>query len=147
MQLTARCALQDNRQAIFDCGEEGTEVYAALKGMKFLLGGQASADELARQAAALYQRATPGELLALGSMEIRGSSAVHAYLEGGRWQVPERPEEVYDEMAQAVRHGRRRRRAAVAAAALLASAAGMAAAGVGLLLAQLPLSAWRQEYS
>lgn len=48
-------AVQGERQQIFACGGDGLLVYAALKKMRFLQPGQLSADELAQQAAALYQ--------------------------------------------------------------------------------------------
>lgn len=51
--------LQGERQQIFACGDDGLLVYSTLKRMRFLQPGQLSADELAQQAAALYQAGGP----------------------------------------------------------------------------------------
>jgi hypothetical protein len=82
---------QGNRSEILACGDDGLAAYATLKSMRFLQPGQPSADELAREAAALYQAVPPAVLVRRYGIQLQQSAAVHAYLAGGRWHVPAEP--------------------------------------------------------
>jgi hypothetical protein len=73
-------ALQGNRQQILDCGDDGLLVYSTLKKMRFLQPGQPSADELAQQAAALYQAIPPARLARQRGIQLEHSAAIDAYL-------------------------------------------------------------------
>ena len=74
------CLLQGNRRQVLECGEDGLQAYAALKSMRFLQPGQPSADELAQQAAALYQAVPPAQLARQRGIELEHSAAIDAYL-------------------------------------------------------------------
>ena len=75
--------VQGNRQQILDCGDDGLLVYSTLKKMRFLQPGQPSADELAQQAAALYQAIPPARLARQRGIQLEHSAAIDAYLRCG----------------------------------------------------------------
>lgn len=64
--------VQGERQQILACAGDGLLVYSTLKKMRFLQPGQLSADELAQQAAALYQARTSP---CAGSAGLHGARA------------------------------------------------------------------------
>ena len=75
--------VQGNRQQILDCGDDGLLAYSTLKKMRFLQPGQPSADELAQQAAALYQAIPPARLARQRGIHLEHSAAIDAYLRCG----------------------------------------------------------------
>lgn len=75
--------VQGNRQQILDCRDDGLRAYSALKKMRFLQPGQPSADELAQQAAALYQAIPPARLARQRGIHLEHSAAIDAYLRCG----------------------------------------------------------------
>lgn len=85
----AAAAVRRQRHAVLAAGDDGAGAYAALKGMRFLTPGGATADELVREAAGLYREVPPSVLASLSS----GSRAVApaAFLQAGVWRVPEEP--------------------------------------------------------
>lgn len=82
MLTGASCArrLQGNRQQVLACGPDGLAAYATLKQMRFLQPGQPGADELAREAAALYQAVPPTRLARQRGIQLEHSAAIDAYL-------------------------------------------------------------------
>lgn len=84
----AAVAIKGQRQQILECGDDGLAVYSTLKKMRFLQPGQLSADELAQQAAALYQAVPPAQLARQRDIQLEHSAAIDAYLSDGRWRVP-----------------------------------------------------------
>lgn len=86
----AAVVVKEQRELILAC-ESGDIAYSKLKGLTILGEGQLTADELARQAAALYQSAPPAHLVRQLGDKLRHSTTLHAFIENGRWQVPETP--------------------------------------------------------
>lgn len=76
--------LQGNRQQVLACGDDGLAAYATLKSMRFLQPGQPSADELAQQAAALYQAVPPARLARRRGIRLEHSAAIDAFLRCAR---------------------------------------------------------------
>ena len=74
---------QGNRQQVLACGDDGLAAYATLKKMRFLQPGQLSADELAQQAAALYQAVPPAALARQRGIHLEHSAAIDAYQRWG----------------------------------------------------------------
>ncbi|PRW56252.1 TBC1 domain family member 20 [Chlorella sorokiniana] len=159
----AAVAIKGNRQQVLACGADGLAAYDTLKRMRFLQPGQPTADELAQQAAALYQAVPPAQLARQRGIQLEHSAAIDAYLSCGRWHVPAEPRAARRRFAQqtvlqlqALLRGQpskaaskavgvgtaagSQRRAAVAAA-VLTSVTGLAAMGA-LLLAQLQAGNW-----
>lgn len=88
----AAVALRHNSPAIKASGAAGGEfVYAHLKNLTLLGPGQLTADELAQQAAALYQASPPTALAKEWGRTLAHSTTLDAYIVDGRWQVPEQP--------------------------------------------------------
>lgn len=90
----AAVAMRQNRHKLLEYShDDGPMVYAVLKGLKVLGpaddGQQLTADELAQQAVALYQKIKPVDLLQ--KIPLEHSSAAFAYVENGRWVVPDDP--------------------------------------------------------
>ena len=83
MRAVAALCVQGNRREILECGEDGLAVYGTLRRMRFLQPGQPDADELARQAAALYQAVPPVVLAKRRGIQLRHSAAIDAYLRCG----------------------------------------------------------------
>eukprot|EP00887_Chlorella_sp_A99_P002678 scaffold6.g2678.t1 len=149
------------RARILDCGDDGLEVYGCLKRLQILGPGQPSADELAREAAALYRAVPPAALMRRKGIRLEQSVAVHAYLAGGRWRVPARPRDpplaarIAAQTVQQLQGLFAARRGASPAGArkpgrrptlvaVLASMTGVAALGAAVLLAQMPqMQAWQ----
>lgn len=160
----AAVAIKGNRQQLLACGADGLAAYDTLKRMRFLQPGQPTADELAQQAAALYQAVPPAQLARQRGIQLEHSAAIDAYLSCGRWHVPSEPRAARRRFAQqtvlqlqalfrqqpgkaagsigavGAMGGGSQRRAAVAAA-VLTSVTGLAAMGA-LLLAQLQAAHW-----
>ena len=86
----AAVVVREQRDKILEC-ESGDIAYSKLKGLTILGEGQLTADELARQAAALYQSAPPAHLVRQLGNTLQHSTTLHAYIESGRWVVPENP--------------------------------------------------------
>ena len=135
--------LQSCRATILACGDDGLEVYATLKRLKILQPGQPTADELAREAAALYRAVPPAALMRHKGIALRQSVTAEAYLSQGRWRVPAEPrarqggfaqQTVQQLQALLAAPGPRKR---PTLAALLASVTGVAALGAAVLLSQL----------
>jgi hypothetical protein len=148
----AAVAMRAGREAVLACGPDGAaEAYHALNKMRFLQPGQLSADELAREAAALYQIVPPSALARRREvLQLLHSTSADAYLEGGRWQVPDTPRPqrspLRQDMALASLPGKRPAAAAAVLATLLATGAGTIV-GAALMLLQLNLLAMRHPYS
>lgn len=86
----AAVAMRSQREGIMACGADGGDlVYAKLKGLRILGPGTPGADELARQAAALYHSAPPATLARRWRRVLKQSTTLDAYIENGRWIVPE----------------------------------------------------------
>lgn len=142
----AAAALKGARDSILACGEDGAAAYAALRGLQLFGPGRPGADQLAQQAAALYRSAPPPALLRRmhPAQRPRHSTAIHAFLRGGSWCVPEQPRPGGADFAEVVRVLRaalpvlrvppRRRRGALLAT-VLSTVTGLAL-GAALLLAQ-----------
>lgn len=157
----AAVAIKSCRARILDCGDDGLEVYGCLKRLQILGPGQPSADELAREAAALYRAVPPAALMRRKGIRLEQSVAVHAYLAGGRWRVPARPRDpplaarIAAQTVQQLQGLFAARRGASPAGArkpgrrptlvaVLASMTGVAALGAAVLLAQMPqMQAWQ----
>lgn len=147
----AAVAIKGNRREILECGEDGLAVYGTLRRMRFLQPGQPDADELARQAAALYQAVPPVVLAKRRGIQLRHSAAIDAYLSEGRWKVPAEPRGARHPFGQqAVQQlqalfvpqgGAGQARGAAALAAVITSVTGLAAFGA-ILLAQMQAAQW-----
>ena len=88
----AAVAVRSQRATILGCGpDHGDIVYSKLKGLQILGPGLLSADELAQQAAALYRATPPAHVVASLGSGVKHSTALFAYIEGGRWHVPDTP--------------------------------------------------------
>jgi TBC1 domain family member 20 len=89
----AAVAVRAHRENILARGAEegGDAVYATLRRLSVLGPGSLSADELAQQAAALYQRLRPHMLLRQWGLALKHATTLDAYLHEGRWKVPEFP--------------------------------------------------------
>lgn len=144
-------SIKGNRREILECGEDGLAVYGTLRRMRFLQPGQPDADELARQAAALYQAVPPVVLAKRRGIQLRHSAAIDAYLSEGRWKVPAEPRGARHPFGQqAVQQlqalfvpqgGAGQARGAAALAAVITSVTGLAAFGA-ILLAQMQAAQW-----
>lgn len=122
----AAVAIRDFRREVFACEREGPLVYATLKSMKILGPGQLTADDLAQQAAALYQQAKPLDLQRrMPKKAVVKSTGMYAYLKDGVWRVPSnRPRRLRNNVNR------------VTAFAALASLSGAMALGAALLLSE-----------
>lgn len=147
----AAVAIKGERQQIFACGDDGLLVYSTLKRMRFLQPGQLSADELAQQAAALYQAVPPAHLARQRGIQLEHSAAIDAYLSAGRWHVPAEPRGARPQFAKQTaqqlqalflpREGAPSQRHKAALAAVLTGLTGLAAMGA-VLLSQMQASQW-----
>ncbi|KAI3436556.1 hypothetical protein D9Q98_005972 [Chlorella vulgaris] len=141
----AAVAIKGNRRDILACGDDGLAVYSVLKKMRFLQPGQPDADELAREAAALYQAIPPRWLARRCMIHLQQATAINAYLGEGRWVVPAEPRGNRSQFGQQVvsqlqaLFGQPRQGAALAA--VVTSLTGLAAVGA-LLLAQMQTAQW-----
>jgi hypothetical protein len=147
----AAVAMRAGREAVLAGGAGGgEEAYAALKHMRFLQPGQPAADELAAQAAALFQELPPAALARRHAAGMREATTLHAHLRDGRWQVPEAPPPPPLLSSPRLRgrlSGKARGAALAALAAALAAGAGTALVGAALLLIQLDVLQLRHPYS
>jgi Rab-GTPase-TBC domain len=80
-------AMQCNRDIILASGADGAVVYASLKTLNAL--GRVTVDELACRAAQLYGEVPPNRLVKLAKCKMQHSTAAQAFLQGGRWLVPQ----------------------------------------------------------
>jgi len=134
----AAVAIRHNRHKILEYKhDDGPMVYAVLKGLKVLGptedGQQLTADELAQQAVTLYQQIKPVDLLQ--KIPLEHSSAAYAYVEDGRWVVPEDPSKssLWKKRRRMGRGGGRGRVGGLVLAAV-AGASGFVAIGAAFLL-------------
>ncbi|PSC72783.1 TBC1 domain family member 20 [Micractinium conductrix] len=150
----AAVVIKGQRQQILACGEDGLQAYATLKKMRFLQPGQLGADELAQQAAALYQAVPPTRLARQRGIRLEHCAAIDAYLCNGRWVVPAEPRGSRRHFAQHTAQQLRaffapresltsQQRRTAALAAVITSVTGLAAMGA-LLVAQLQSAQWGQ---
>ncbi|KAL4857897.1 TBC1 domain family member 20 [Chlorella vulgaris] len=134
-----------NRRDILACGDDGLAVYSVLKKMRFLQPGQPDADELAREAAALYQAIPPRWLARRRKIQLHQATAIDAYLGEGRWVVPAEPRGNRSQFGQQVVGQLQalfvQPRQGAALAAFVTSLTGLAAVGA-LLLAQMQTAQW-----
>lgn len=84
----AAVAIHKQRGSILSCGPgAGDVVYSKLKNMK-VFADPGDPDELAKEAAALYQRAPPKLLARLRRRNLQQSTTLRAFITDGRWEVP-----------------------------------------------------------
>jgi hypothetical protein len=87
----AAVVIHKQREMILNCGPgAGDVVYSKLKNMKIFadIGNTFEADELAKEAAALYQKAPPKVLARLRRKNLQNSTTLKAFISDGRWEVP-----------------------------------------------------------
>lgn len=88
----AAVVIRKQRDMILNCGPgAGDVVYSKLKNMKIFAekgDNTFEADELAKEAAALYQKAPPKVLARLRRKNLQNSTTLKAFISEGRWEVP-----------------------------------------------------------
>lgn len=139
----AAVAMRANRKQLLCC-DDPSELHHALSTMPILGPGQPSADEIAQQAAALYQAAPPVSLTRACPVKLVQCVAVSAYKEQGRWRVPDTPRAgagryASTTVAQLHRIFRPQQRSPKAAklVAMMITATGLAALGAAVLVAHI----------